>query len=211
MRRLVCFNRATFSSAALTNANPSHTNKTIQTLPLQLFDARRPIYTEPRALPPAKVAAGSTLDATLVSEGCRVAGARVVGSVLGPCTYVDEGATIEDSVIFGADSFETPAERAAELAAGEIPLGIGAGAVVRRAIVDRNARIGRGVKLVNAAGVREASGCGCGCCFGDGNGHGGGSVDGHGGGNAALPKGVAIRDGVIIVARDAVLPDGTVV
>lgn len=84
---------------------------------------------------------------------------------------------------------EPESARRAELAAGLIPLGVGAGSRVRCAIIDKNARIGRGVRLLNAAGVRESGRAGGG----------------------ALPNGVVIREGVICVAKNAVIPDHTVV
>lgn len=90
--------------------------------------------------------------------------------------------------MFGAEEFQLAADRAAELAAGTVPLGIGAGSSIVKAIIDKNARIGRGVKLLNVHALREA-----------GEGRGG------------LPPGVVIRGGVVVVKRDAVIPDGTVV
>ena len=162
------------------------------TLKLQLFDKQKPIYTEPRTLPPTKLTDSSVRD-TLLGDGCRVIGARLRGCVVGSCTYIDRGADLEDVVCFGADGFERAAARAADLAAGGVPLGVGAGARARRAVIDKNARIGRDVVLVNRAGVREATDAG-------------GS-----GGAGALPKGVVIRDGILVVRRDAVIPDGTVV
>jgi glucose-1-phosphate adenylyltransferase len=91
--------------------------------------------------------------------------------------------------MFGAEELDTAPARLAELAAGKIPLGVGAGTVVRRAIIDRNARVGRGVRLVNEAGVRDSS-----------------RAPG-----LRLPAGVVIREGIICVTRGAVVPDGTVV
>lgn len=129
---------------------------------------------------------GSDIDDSLVADGCRVLDSTLKGCVLGSCTYIDHGCTIEDSLLFGADTFETPAQRAAcSVAASGLPaLGIGAGSTVRRAVVDRNARIGAGCALVNAAGVVE------------------GDAD-------ALPNGIVIREGLVIVTRDAIVPAGT--
>jgi hypothetical protein len=94
----------------------------------------------------------------------------------------------QDSILFGADEFELESERSRELAAGEVPLGIGAGTRLRRAIVDRNVRIGRNVTLVNEAGVKEAAPR-----------------------PGGLPAGVHIREGIIVVRRSATVPAGTVV
>ncbi|GBF92767.1 ADP-glucose pyrophosphorylase large subunit [Raphidocelis subcapitata] len=170
----------------LKNYYRSHMALARGTLRLQLFDKAHPIYTEPRTLPPTKMT-GSTIEDCLVGDGCRVQGSVLRGCVLGPCTYVDAGCDLQDSILFGCDEFELAAERTAELAAGEVPLGVGAGSVVRRAIIDKNVRIGRGVRLVNARGLKEAR-------EGDG-----------------LPKGVEIRGGILVVKRNAVIPDGTMV
>lgn len=88
--------------------------------------------------------------------------------------------------MFGADNLDSSASRQAELDSGVIPLGVGADSKIVKAIIDSNARIGRGVSLTNAAGV----------------------VDGA---NSSLPKGVVIKDGILVVMRGAVIPDGTVV
>ncbi len=102
------------------------------------------------------------------------------------CLYLFPLLTSQDCIIFGADTIDPPEIRAAELAAGTTPLGIGAGSVLKRAVVDSNARIGRNCKLTNAEGVMH-------------------------GANTRLPAGVVIRDGLLVVMRDAALPPGTVV
>jgi glucose-1-phosphate adenylyltransferase len=93
---------------------------------------------------------------------------------------------LQDTIMFGADNLDSSADRQAELAAGTIPLGVGEGSKLQKAIIDSNARIGRGVSLTNKAGVQDGS-------------------------NSNLPKGVVIRDGILVVMRGAVVPDGTVV
>lgn len=93
---------------------------------------------------------------------------------------------VQDTIVFGADNLDSAAARQAELAAGTTPLGIGGGSKVVHAIIDSNARIGRGVSLTNKAGVKD-------------------------GANSSLPKGLVIKDGILVVMRGAVVPDGTVV
>ncbi|GBF96687.1 glucose-1-phosphate adenylyltransferase [Raphidocelis subcapitata] len=156
------------------------------TLKLRLFDKQFPIYTEPRTLPPTKMT-DTTLEDCLLGDGCRVIGSTLRSCVVGSCTYIDRGCDLQEVIVFGADEFELDGERAAELAGGVVPLGIGAGSVVKGAILDKNVRIGRNVRLVNEKGVRDA------------------------GPDAGLPAGVTIRDGILVVRRSAVVPDGTVV
>ncbi|KAF8057762.1 ADG2 [Scenedesmus sp. PABB004] len=153
---------------------------------LGLFDPASPLYSEARVLPPSRLSGASVAD-SLVGDGCRFGRGTVVrGSVVGSCAYLEDGVFVKDSIIFGADTIDTEAARAAEAAAGATPLGVGAGSVLTRVIVDSNARIGARCVLTNAAGVTE-------------------------GASGALPRGVVIKDGLVVVMRGAELPPGTVV
>ncbi len=147
--------------------------------PFNFYDPRRPMYTHPRFLPPSK-AFGCTLHNALVAEGCFLDRCRVDDSVVGIRASVGEGTEVRRSVLLGADTYEDPAATSAD--ASGIPLGIGRGAVLDRAIVDKNARIGDGVRLVNARGVDHEDG-----------------------------EGYSIRGGIIIVPKGGVIPAGTVV
>jgi glucose-1-phosphate adenylyltransferase len=93
---------------------------------------------------------------------------------------------VQDTIVFGADEYDTMGDRREELVQGHVPLGIGAGSTIEHAIIDSNARIGRNVRLTNAGGVKD-------------------------GRDSNLPAGVVIRDGILVVLRDAVIPDNTVV
>jgi glucose-1-phosphate adenylyltransferase len=91
---------------------------------------------------------------------------------------------LQDSIIFGADTIDTAEARAEEAASGAIPLGIGRNTRLERAIVDSNARIGADCVLTNEARVVDGS-------------------------NSNLPKGIVIKDGILVVMRGAVIPPGT--
>jgi glucose-1-phosphate adenylyltransferase len=121
--------------------------------PFNFFHPRRPIYTHPRFLPGTR-SYDCRIDASIVAEGCYLDGCSVRESVIGIRTHVHPGSTITRSVLLGADFYEE------ELASNSIPLGIGRDVVLDRVIVDKNARIGDGVRLVNEAGVQEADGDG---------------------------------------------------
>jgi len=91
---------------------------------------------------------------------------------------------VRDTVMIGSDGYETDAQRAENRKAGRPDLNIGENAHIERAIVDKDCRIGRGVKMLNATGKTDADG----------------------------PNGMYyIRDGIICVPRGAIIPDGTVV
>jgi glucose-1-phosphate adenylyltransferase len=149
--------------------------------PFDFYDAQRPVYTDPRFLPATKVEQ-CRLQSALVSEGCIVVGSEIERSVIGIRSRVGRGAVISDSLVLGADYYETLEEIERRAGQGLPPVGIGADAVIRNAIIDKNARIGRGVRIVNEAGV--------------------GSRDG---------DGYAIRDGIVVVPKNGVVPDGTVI
>jgi glucose-1-phosphate adenylyltransferase len=116
---------------------------------------------------------------TIIAEGCHLDRCAIEDSVIGIRTSAQRGVRIRRSVLLGADFYE--ADDAAP-ARGEGPrLGIGRDVVLDRVIVDKNARIGDGARLVNELGVQEADG-----------------------------TGYFIRNGVIIVPKDGVIQPGTI-
>jgi glucose-1-phosphate adenylyltransferase len=149
--------------------------------PFDFYDAQRPIYTNPRLLPPTKVEQCS-IDNALISEGSIVVGATVFRSVLGIRSRIGSRTTIRESLVLGADYYETVEEIARAAGEGKPPMGIGDDCVIERALIDKNARVGRGVRIVNEAGLDEHDG-----------------------------DGWFIRDGIVIVPKDGVVPDGTVI
>jgi glucose-1-phosphate adenylyltransferase len=154
------------------------------TTPIPRIDfhaAARPIFTHPRFLPATRFE-GCTLNAALVSEGCVLLAAHIERSVIGIRSRVGQGTRLKDVLMLGADSYETLAEMDAAQARGVPPIGIGAEAVIQHAIIDKNARIGRRVRILNEAKVQEADG-----------------------------KGYYIREGIVIVPKNGVIPDGTVI
>jgi glucose-1-phosphate adenylyltransferase len=154
------------------------------TLPqFNLFDTESPIYTRARFLPPSKVDE-CHINQSIISEGCIMNRATVNRSIIGIRTRIDLGATVEDTYVMGADYYQSVEEMAEDARDGRPRIGVGEGAVIRNAIVDKNARIGAGVRLVNERGVREA---------------------------AAEDGSWYIRDRVIIVPKDTAVADGTVV
>jgi glucose-1-phosphate adenylyltransferase len=147
------------------------------------FDFHTPegiVYTHMRNLPAARVSA-ARLDDCLVSDGCVVApGAKLERCVVGVRGWVGPGVTVRDTVVLGASSIETDAHRAQNRHRGVPDLGLGEGSVIERAILDKDCRIGRGVRLVNRRGVRTADG-----------------------------SNYVIRDGIIVIPSRTVVPDGT--
>ena len=148
-----------------------------------LYDAEAPVYTRARYLPPSKIEESQISD-SMISDGCIINGAKVTNSVVGLRSRISQGAQIDASFMMGADFYQTFEEMRSDLEKGLPRLGIGEGAVIKRAIIDKNARIGKNARLLNEAGVAEADGPG-GAYF--------------------------IRDSIIIVPKNAVIPDGAVI
>ena len=115
--------------------------------PFELASATAPIYTRTRSLPPTR-ADGVTIERSLVADGC-VIGARttIENSVIGLRCRIGSDVTIRNSVIMGADYYESPGQLTADRTEGRPPIGIGAGAIIDGAIVDKNCHIGAGARV----------------------------------------------------------------
>jgi glucose-1-phosphate adenylyltransferase len=108
--------------------------------PFNFYAADAPIYTHARFLP-GSVVEDSEMKNVLLAEGCQIRRAEIKNSVLGVRSQVSAGARIMDSVIMGADYFD------AETIPHDLPLGIGPECHVEGAILDKNARLGKGVVI----------------------------------------------------------------
>lgn len=144
------------------------------------FDTETPIYTRSRYLPPSKIH-NCDIDNSMVSEGCIMTGVTARNSIIGLRSRIGEGVKIENSILMGADYFESLEELKKNLANNYPHIGIGENSIIRRAIVDKNVRIGSNVKLLNQAGIDKKD---------DENGR------------------YFIREGIIIIPKGAVVPDG---
>jgi glucose-1-phosphate adenylyltransferase len=141
--------------------------------PFDFFHPRRPIYTRSRFLPAARLH-NCQLDEALVAEGAYLDSCTVTNSVVGVRTTIHRGATVTRSVLLGADYYEDQFN--------DLSLGVGPDAMLDRVIVDKNARIGEGVRLVNERNIQD--------------------VDG---------DGYYIRSGIIVVPKNGIVKAGTVV
>jgi len=137
-------------------------------------DREWPIYTRPRYLPGAHLH-GCRFDHVLLGDGSRVVDSEANDSVIGLRAVINRS-EIYRTLIMGVDAHYP------EPGPGEPPVGVGEGCSISNAIIDKNARIGRGVRICNEQGVQEADG-----------------------------EGWAIRDGIVVVEKNGVVPDGTVI
>ncbi|MBX3244289.1 MAG: glucose-1-phosphate adenylyltransferase [Acidobacteria bacterium] len=147
------------------------------------FNTDAPIYSRSRYLPPSKVHE-CNIDNAMVSEGSILNGMDARNSIIGLRSRIDKGVKIENSIIMGSDFYESIEEIKANLERGIPHIGIGQNTTIKQAIIDKNVRIGSNVRLLNESGTKMFD-----------------AEDGS----------VYIRDGIIIVPKNAVIPDGTVV
>lgn len=151
--------------------------------PFSFYDEEAPIYTRARYLPPSKLL-NCTVTESIIGEGCILKDCRIQHSVLGVRSRIESGCVIEESLLMGADFYQPFVERQCTLDKGNVPVGIGTDTIIRRAIVDKNARIGHDVKIINKDNVQEAE---------------------------RENQGFYIRSGIIVVMKNAVIPDGTII
>jgi len=148
--------------------------------PFGLICPDAPIYSRLRFLPPTQFKGVSVANA-IIADGCRIEeGTTIDNSIIGVRSQIGKNVTIRNSILMGADNFQTSGEIAADHAAGRLPIGIGDGTRIEGAIVDKNCRIGKNVWIENESG-REKS---------------------------PEVSGAMIVDGIIVVVKDAMLPDG---
>jgi glucose-1-phosphate adenylyltransferase len=115
-----------------------------------------PIYTRPRYLPCSRLS-GATVTDSLISDGCVIGKNTVIeNSVIGVRAQIADNVVIRNSYLMGADSYETPKQIAANIRASRPNIGIGPGSVIEDTIVDKNARIGKNVRITNEAGIVES-------------------------------------------------------
>jgi glucose-1-phosphate adenylyltransferase len=146
-----------------------------------LFNADAPIFTRPRFLPSTKFVDCEIRD-SLVSEGCILNRVALDHCVIGIRSRIESHTRIEHTLMMGADYYQTLAELADDRKDGLPWIGIGENTNIRKAIIDKNVRIGSNVKILNEAGLEH-----------------------HDGGN------YYIREGVVIVPKGATFTDGTII
>ena len=147
--------------------------------PFNLIDEANPIFTRARSLAPARVL-DATVRKSLITNGAFVEeNVTIENSIIGLRCRVGSGASVKNTIVMGADFYESDCDRTDET--GELPpVGIGAGTVIDGAIVDKNARIGQNCQIVMRPDLEP---------------------------NCDI-NGVYIRDGIIVIPKDAILPNG---
>ncbi len=141
------------------------------------YDATAPIFTHARYLPGSKIIK-SRIERSVIADGCVINDAVIEHSLIGVRSRVQSGAVIRDSLVMGQDYYETPDR---DRPADAPPMGIGHGTWIEQSIVDKNARIGDGVRI-SPAGKADMDG-----------------------------PNFHVRDGIVIIPKNAIVPNGTVI
>ena len=151
--------------------------------PFSFYDEKFPIYTRPRYLPPSKLV-DAQITNSIIGEGSILKSCSIHHCVLGVRSRIESDVVLQDTLVMGSDFFESSDERAVLQERGGIPLGVGKGTTVKRAILDKNTRIGAGVSIINKDNVEEAD---------------------------RSDQGFYIRNGIVVVQKNATIPNGTVI
>jgi glucose-1-phosphate adenylyltransferase len=151
---------------------------TVELPDFNLFDSAKAIYTRPRMLPPAKIS-GTTFEKTLIAEGSILNASRIENSVIGIRSRVGHGTTLSSTYIMGNDYYETLLEIAHALSIGVPQLGIGNRCYIKNAIIDKNCRIGDDVRIEGGTHLE----------------------------NTDHPL-YGIKDGIVVVKKGAIIPNG---
>jgi len=149
--------------------------------PFNFFEEKNPVYTHARYLP-ASIINQCSIDHAIISDGCIIQNTHLTQCVIGVRSIIRSGSRLERTIMLGGTLFKTPAELKACEEKGIPPMGVGRNCHVSNAIIDKNARIGNDVTLSPPA---KSEG-----------------TEGHG---------YVIRDGIIVVLKGALIPDGTTI
>jgi len=154
---------------------------TLEIPPFNLFDNTKAIYSRARMLPPMKI--GNTLiENSILAEGSIIDASRIVSSVIGIRTRIGKGTEIISSYIMGSDYYETIPEMAYALERNIPKLGIGENCKIEKAIVDKDCRIGNNVSITGGAHLADS--------------------------DHSL---YAVKDGIVVLKKQAIIPDGFVI
>ena len=154
---------------------------TLDIPPFNLFNNTKTVYSRARMLPPAKIS-GATFERALITEGCIIHASVIEGSVIGIRTRIGTGTTIISSYIMGSDYFETLEDIKDDMEKSLPKVGVGDNCYIKNAIIDKNCRIGNNVKINGGTHLPDS--------------------------DQLL---YTVKDGIVVVKKNSVLPDGFVI
>lgn len=145
-----------------------------------LFD-KKSIFSRARMLPPSKIM-GTTLEKTVISDGCIIDASRIERSVIGIRTRIGKGSTIECTYIMGSDYYQTLEQLEEARQTGTPIMGVGERCFINNAILDKNCRIGNDVRINGGPHLEDGD-----------------------------YEKYTVRDGIVVIKKSAVIPNGTVI
>jgi glucose-1-phosphate adenylyltransferase len=143
------------------------------------FDRNAPVYTHARSLPASKLVESQVRNA-LIADGCIILRSRIENTVVGVRSFIGSDCLLRDTILMGSDFFETQHEILEEDAMGIPHMSVGRGSRIERAIIDKNVHIGEGVVIADKTGAPDFDG-----------------------------PNYYVRDGIVIIPKNAVIPAGT--
>ncbi len=161
----------------------SNLSLTLPDPPFDFYDLEHPIYTHPRFLPPSVTSGGCDLERSVIADGCLLRGSIIRESVIGLRSAIGPDARVVKTVMMGADFYETSEQKAKNRSLDRPNIGIGRGCNIEGAIIDKNARIGENV-TIRSHDPQE---------------------------DMIETENYVIRDGVVVIPKNVVIPDGTVI
>ena len=148
--------------------------------PFSLYQPAAPVYTHSRFLPPTRIGDTKVVE-SMIADGCKIGnGCKIERSVIGVRCVIGDNVTIRDAIVMGADCYETDHDLAENGAVGRPSMGIGAGSTIQNAIIDKDCRIGKNVRIESADTIAD--------------------ID--------VTDDCCVRDGIAMVTKDATIPDG---
>ncbi len=142
---------------------------------------KQPVYTNARFLPPTDLQ-GALLKKTLLAEGCRIADAEISNAVIGIRSIIGSQVVIRDTIMMGADHYETKEQRTENDQLGRPDIGVGSGSIIEGAILDKKVRIGRNVHIRHLQNRPDSE-----------------------------HENWVARDGLVVIPKSAIIADGTVI
>lgn len=149
--------------------------------PIDFFDENWQTFTRPRYLPPSKIKK-SHISKSIISEGCIIESAVIQHSVVGLRSRIEDRSLVEDSIVMGCDFYQSLDDIISDRKKGRPIMGVGKNCVIKKAILDKNVKIGDNVKIINEKKAETFSG-----------------------------KNYCIKDGIVIVHKNATIQPGTVI
>ena len=146
------------------------------------FDEKFPIYSRPRFLPPSKII-NSHIEKSMISNGCIIRSCNIKNSIIGIRSRLCENSSLENVLYMGADFYQSDLERSRDIQSKIPPVGLGENSIIKNAIIDKNTRIGKNVKIINKKNIQNKD---------------------------REKEGYCIRNGIVIIIKNAIIPDNTI-